>query len=171
MIWNWAQNLPPVCMLFMVKPEEPGPRLSPPMQDHNQLKSHGTYCTYGIYCRSHCIVEAHQCCIEFHRWRSTSHAWVWTRPAAPCVQKSSCLRWSSAASTAIWAFATRVWSNSGYNMVLKSVLSALKRALGFHINHVKHMEIDWYSSVWLIWSLSARAAKQRACIWITECIP
>lgn len=58
MIWNWAQNLPPVCMLFMVKPEEPGPRLSPPMQDHNQLKSHGTYCTYGIYCRSHCIVEA-----------------------------------------------------------------------------------------------------------------
>lgn len=158
-------------MLFMVKPEEPGPRLSPPMHDHNQLQSHGTYCSYSIYCRSQCIVEAHQCCTEFHRWRLTSHAWVWTRPAALCVQKSSCLRWSSAASTVIWAFVTCVWSSSGYSMVLKSVLSALKRAMDFHINHVKHMEIDWSSSVWLIWSLSALDAMQQACISITECVP
>lgn len=114
--------------------------------------------------RSCCLVETHQCCIEFHRWRLTSHVRVWTSPAVLCVGKSSWLHWSSAASTVILAFVTLVWSSSGYNMVLKSVLSAIKRALDFHINHVKHMESDCFSSVSLIWSLSALCATNQACI-------
>lgn len=117
------------------------------LQDWTQLNAHST-----------CRGKTHQCCTEFHRWRLTSHVRVWTSPAALCVGKSSWLQWSSAALVVILAFVTLAWSSSGHNMALKSVLSALKRTLDFHINHVKHMEWDCCSSVWLIWSLSALCA-------------
>lgn len=113
------------------------------------------------------LVVTHQCCIEFHRWRSTLHVRLGTSPSVPCVGKSSWTQWSSAASAAVTASVTIVWSVSQFTGALKGVLCAVKWGMLFHINYVQHTERNCPSSVWLIWTLSALPATQWACMCVT----